>query len=80
MTGAAFGILIFDEFLFDMVYGMFASQSNVQNQKSYGKWNLYIFIACVLSSAAALIMSTGAYMITRRHDGNKDKVAEFVNF
>ena len=31
MTGAAIGILVFDELLFDILYNMFASQSNVQN-------------------------------------------------
>lgn len=31
MTGAAFGILIFDEIIFDVLYNMFASESNVQN-------------------------------------------------
>ena len=37
-------------------------------------------MASVLGSAAAFVMTTGAYLKTRKDDGNKDKVSDFVNF
>lgn len=80
MTGAAFGILIFDELVFDIMYNSFASDADIKGQKSYGRWNRYIFLVSVLSSASALIMSFGAYLRVRRYDGGKDRAAEFINF
>lgn len=80
MTGAAFGILIFDELVFDQFYYWFSSHEEAQNYKVYGKWNKYIFIVSILSSSMAFIMAIGSYVKTRKNDGNKDKVSEFVNF
>ena len=80
MTAGAVGILIFEELVFDFLYGSFASESDYRGQKSYGRWNKYIFIIGVVSSAMALIMSTGAYLATRKKDGNHDKVKHFINF
>ena len=78
MTGAAVGILIFDQLVFGLFFNMFSDGTN--NYKSYGKWNKYIFIVCILSSVISLIMSVGAFLKTRKHDGNKDKISDFVNF
>jgi heme/copper-type cytochrome/quinol oxidase subunit 3 len=80
MTGAAVGILVFEELVFDQLYHFFQSQESNQNYRAYGKWNKYIFLISVLSSAMAFIMSLGAYLKTRKNDGNKDKVSDFVNF
>ncbi len=78
MTGAAIGILIFDELIFDQMYHAFTS--NTDQKQAYGRWNRYIFIVAVFSSTCALMMSSGAYIYTRRYDGNKDKVSEFINY
>jgi MFS family permease len=79
MTGAATGILLFDEVVFDLMYRSFASEHDYNNQKAYGKWNKYIFIVSLLASIMALVMSLGAYLKTRRHDGNKDRAKDFIN-
>ena len=79
MTGAAAGIFIYDELVFGFMYNFFASGDN-NNYKAYGKWNKYIFIVSILSSAIAFVMSIGAFMRTRKNDGNKDKISDFVNF
>ena len=80
MTGAAVGILVFEELVFDQLYHFFTTQESNQNYRAYGKWNKYIFLISVLSSVMAFIMSLGAYLKTRKNDGNKDKVSDFVNF
>lgn len=82
LTGGALGIFIFDELVFDQVYGMFASSSDTQSSslKSYGKWNMYIFIIALLSSFVCFIMCLGNYLTQRNKDSKKDKVAQFVNF
>ena len=80
MTGAAVGILVFEELVFDQMYSWFSSQEQNQNYRVYGKWNKYIFLVSVLASTMALVMSFGAYLKTRKNDGNKDKVSDFVNF
>ena len=80
LTGAAAGIFIFEELVFDQMYYWFSSQESNQNYRVYGKWNQHIFLVSVLSSALAFIMAIGAYLKTRKSDGNKDKVSDFVNF
>jgi len=35
---------------------------------------MYIFVTCICASVIAFIMATGAYLITRKKDGNHDKV------
>ncbi len=79
MTGAAIGIFIFDILVFDQMYEMFASETDFKYQNTYGKWNKYIFLVSLLSSGAAFIMSLGAFLQTRKGDGNKDKVSNFIN-
>ena len=79
MTGAAIGILIFDQLVFGLFFNMLNDSSN-SSYKGYGKWNKYIFIICTLSSVMAFIMSIGGFTRTRARDGNKDKISDFVNF
>lgn len=62
------------------MYYRFSSEDGNQNYKVYGKWNKYIFLVSVLSSALAFIMSIGAYLRTRKSEGGKDKISDFVNF
>eukprot|EP00349_Pseudokeronopsis_sp_Brazil_P008299 CAMPEP_0202970672 /NCGR_PEP_ID=MMETSP1396-20130829/19212_1 /ASSEMBLY_ACC=CAM_ASM_000872 /TAXON_ID= /ORGANISM="Pseudokeronopsis sp., Strain Brazil" /LENGTH=116 /DNA_ID=CAMNT_0049699345 /DNA_START=1194 /DNA_END=1544 /DNA_ORIENTATION=+ len=80
MTGAAVGILIFEVLILDVLYPHFATGSMTnESMKSYGKWNFYIFLTCLISAVSAVMMSFGAYLKTRKTDGNMDKAAEFVN-
>jgi MFS family permease len=79
MTGAAGGILLFDQLVFGLFFKIL-NDTNNSSYKGYGKWNKYIFIICVLSSVISFIMSIGAFTRTRKRDGNKDKISDFVNF
>eukprot|EP00347_Sterkiella_histriomuscorum_P000271 403376522 len=80
MTAGAFGLLIFDQLIFDQLYYWFSTQDGVSSYKSYGKWSNAIFMVTIVSSGLAFIMALGAYLKTRKSDGNKDKIAEFVKF
>lgn len=80
MTAGAFGLLIFDQLIFDQLYAYFSAQEGVSTYKSYGKWSNAIFLVTVISSGLAFVMALGAYLKTRKNDGNKDKMAEFVKF
>ncbi len=62
------------------MYSWFSSQEQNQNYRAYGKWIKYIFIVSLMGSVMAFIMAFGAYLKTRKSDGNKDKVSDFVNF
>jgi hypothetical protein len=80
MTGGAVGFLIFDKIIFDQMYSWFSSSDNVSGYRSYGKWSNSIFLVTIISSAVAFMMALGGYLKTRKSDGNKDKVADFVKF
>lgn len=80
MTGAAFGILIFEKLVFDYLYNFFYSASDSQNYSTYGKWNKYIFLITLLSSFLAFVMALGAFIRTRKNDQNKTSLGDFVNF
>lgn len=80
MTAGAIGILIFDELILDRFYNVFASENDYNNQKSYGKWNKYIFIIAVLSSVIAFITAMGSYLKTRHKESEHDKVKGVINF
>jgi MFS family permease len=79
MTGAALGIFLFEKVIFDWIYSATASSSDISSLGTYGKWNKYIFLICLLSSVLALIMAAGSYMWTKKND-KKSPIAEFVNF
>ena len=66
MTGASIGIFLFDYVVFDIMYGHYTGDSSAV--RSYGKWNMYIFLVCTASSALALLFSFITYMATRGRD------------
>ena len=79
LTGGALGIFIFQKLVFDYLYRFLTASED--NFRAYGKWNKYIFIVCVLSSAMAFIMAVGAFLRTKKQDkGKATNIAEFVNF
>ena len=80
LTAGAVGIFIFDMLIFQYLYSAFASQSDINGQKSYGKWNLYIFVVSLVSSFLAFTMALGNYMTHRKKDKGADKVGDFINF
>jgi MFS family permease len=77
MTGAAFGILVFEKLVFDWLYLFLTTDTT---STSYGKWNKYIFIITLLSSATALVMSVGAFARIKKSEREKTFGADFVNF
>jgi MFS family permease len=80
MTAGALGLLIFDQLIFDQMYSWFSARDNLSGYKSYGKWSNAIFLVTIVSSGLAFVMALGGYIKTRKSDGNKDKIAEFVKF
>jgi len=79
LTGVAVGFFLFDVLIFDQLYGFFATEADVKYQKSYGKWNKYIFLVSLLASIIALLMSIGGYLKTRKSDKNEDAFREFYD-
>jgi MFS family permease len=79
-TAGGIGMLVFDEIMFQYMYLWFNIQDESQGRNYYGKWNKYIFLVTILSSGLAFALSIAAYVKTRKNDGNKDKIASFVNF
>ncbi|CDW91191.1 UNKNOWN [Stylonychia lemnae] len=79
-TAAGVGMLLFDELMFSYMYYWFNLQDESQGRNYYGRWNKYIFLITILSSGLAFVMSIAAFAKTRKTDGNKDKISDFVNF
>ena len=79
-TAAGVGMLLFDEVMFQYMYYWYNLSDPDQGRNYYGRWNKYIFLITILSSGLGFAMSIGAYVKTRKNDGNKDKIASFVNF
>jgi MFS family permease len=80
MTGASLGIFIYDYLVFDVMYSKYTSDSGLG--RSYGKWNMYIFIVSTFSCGLAFLMSLFTYLATRGRDADKmkDKIKDFINF
>lgn len=74
LTGAAVALLIFEKFVFDYMYSYL---------KPANGWNStikQITFVHIVAGVIAFLFALVGYIKTRKADGNKDKIAEFVKF
>ena len=74
LTGAAVALLIFEKIIFDYLYAYLKPSNGWNNTVKQ------ITFVHIIAGVVAFVFALVSYVKTRKTDGNKDKIAEFVKF